>query len=288
MVERGMNQPPRLPAGTGPTALLSRNMPVTIHRIAVIASAAGVIFASASAGSQTPKESGAFAPRVSIARPLPHAISDSDEIALGAALLVQFDADRGVIATPQSRRIESYLQHVADSLGRFTQRKLPWHVHYDSHPGIKSGFALPGGHIVIWGGVLAYMSFEDELAAILAHEIEHTDQGQVARRIDSLAAGKHRDVKSAQQWNWREFGATYGEAPEKVCDFEGAKLMVKAGYSPLGMKMLLQSYLALAQVHAPSAPPPAAIVDRVAQIDHEIASEHWESLTTTHPLRLPP
>jgi len=228
--------------------------------------------------------------------PVPHAPaawriasprSDSDEIALGAALLAQFDADRGVVASPQSRRIEAYLQSVADSLGRFTTRKLPWHIHYDSHPGIKSGFALPGGHIVIWGGVLAYMSMEDELAAIIAHEIEHTDQGQVARRIDSLVASKHRDVRSPAQWNWREFGATYGEAPEKVCDYEGGRLMVKAGYSPLGMKMLLQSYVALAQVHAPSAPPPAAIVDRIKQIEDEITSQHWESLTTTHPLRLP-
>jgi predicted Zn-dependent protease len=213
--------------------------------------------------------------------------SDSDEIALGAALLKQFDADRGVEPTPQSRRIEAYLQQVADSLGAHTKRKLPWHIHYDSHPGIKSGFALPGGHIVIWGGALAYMSTEDELAAIIAHEIEHTDDGQVNRRIDSLVTSKHRDVKSPQQWSWREFGATYGVTLEKLCDFDGAKLAVSTGYSPLGYKMLLQSFTALALVHAPSAPPPQAIVDRIDQIEHEITSEHWESLTTTRPLRLP-
>src|SRR5690349_23241512 len=111
---------------------------------------------------------------------------DSDEVALGVVLLKQFDTDRGVSPSPQTQRIEAYLQRVADSLGRHTKRKLPWHVHYDSHPGIKSGFALPGGHIVLWGGALAYMSLEDELAAILAHEIAHTDEGQVNRRIDSL------------------------------------------------------------------------------------------------------
>jgi len=216
------------------------------------------------------------------------AASDSDEIALGAALAAQFDVDRGVAPTAQSRRIEAYLQRVTDSLARFTKRKLPWRIHYDPHAGIKSGFALPGGHIVIWGGVLASMSTEDEAAAIIAHEIEHTDEGQVARRIDSLAAAQHRDVKNASQWNWREFGATYGETLEKACDFEGAKLAVKAGYSPLGYKMLLGSYVALAKVHAPDAPPPKAIVDRIDQIDGEIASEHWETLTKTRPLRLPP
>src|SRR5262245_57073131 len=195
---------------------------------------------------------------------------DSDEIALGAALVVQFDRDRGVAATPQSRRIEAYLQSVADSLGRYTNRKLPWRIHYDPHPGIKSGFALPGGHIVIWGGVLAYMSTEDEVAAIIAHEIEHTDLGQVAKRLDSLRTTQHRDLKKTSQWTWQEFGVTYGIEPEKLCDYEGAKLMVQAGYSPLGLKTLLESYVVLAKVHAPNAPPPKAIVDRVEQIDKEI------------------
>jgi predicted Zn-dependent protease len=217
----------------------------------------------------------------------PLTASDSDEIALGAALLKQFDADRGVEPTPQSRRIEAYLQKVADSLGLHTKRKLPWHIHYDSHPGIKSGFALPGGHIVIWGGALAYMSTEDELAAIVAHEIEHTDDGQVNRRIDSLVTSKQRSVRSPEQWSWREFGATYGVTLEKLCDFDGAKLAVSAGYSPLGYRMLLQSFIALALVHAPTAPPPQAIVDRINQINAEIADEHWEALTTTRPLRLP-
>jgi len=213
--------------------------------------------------------------------------NDSDEMALGAALARQFDIDRGIEASKQSRTIEAYLQRVADSLGRHTKRKLPWRIHYDSHPAIKSGFALPGGHIVIWGGALAYMSKEDEVAAIIAHEMEHTEEGQVNRRIDSLVTKTQRAVTSPEQWNWREFGATYGEGPEKVCDFEGAKLMVRAGYSPLGLKMLLQSFIALGTVHAPGTPPSRVIGDRVDQIDKEIVSEHWEALTSTRPIRLP-
>jgi hypothetical protein len=214
------------------------------------------------------------------------AASDSEEIALGAALVAQFDIDRGVAPTPQSRRIEAYLQSIADSLGRYTKRKLPWKIHYDPHAGIKSGFALPGGHIVIWGGALAYMSTEDEAAAIIAHEIEHTDVGQVAKRLDSLKA-MGRNLRTASQWKWEEFGVTYGEIPEKLCDYEGAKLVVKAGYSPIGFKTLLESFVALAKVHSPNGPPLRVIVDRIDQIDQEIVSEHWESRTKTRALRLP-
>ena len=223
-------------------------------------------------------------PRVMVSTPI--VASDSDEIALGAALAVQFDKDRGVAPSPQTQRIEAYLQRIADSLGRHTTRKLPWRIHYDSHPAIKSGFALPGGHIVVWGGVLAYMSTEDEAAAIIAHEIEHTDLGQVGKRLDSLVK-TGRDLRNVSRWKWQEFGATYGEMPERLCDFDGAKLAVKAGYSPLGMKTLLESFIALGKVHAPSEPPNRLIADRVTQIDKEIVDEHWESLTKTRPLRLP-
>ena len=100
-------------------------------------------------------------------------------------------------------------------------------------------------------------------------------------------AGK-RDLRTPSQWNWDEFGASYGEGPEKLCDYDGAKLAVKAGYSPVGFRTLLESYIALAKVHAPNGPPLRVIADRVQQIDQEIVSEHWESLTKTRPLRLPP
>ena len=219
--------------------------------------------------------------------PLARVSSDSDEIALGAALAAQFDKDRGIAATPQTQRIQAYLQRIADSLGQHTVRKLPWRIHYDPHPGIKSGFALPGGHVVIWGGILAYMGTEDEAAAIIAHEIEHTDVGQVAKRLDSLVKSG-RDIRNTSQWKWQEFGATYGEMPERLCDLEGAKLVVKAGYSPLGMKTLLESFIALGKVHTPSEPPNTLIADRITQIDKEIVDEHWESLTKTRLLRLPP
>jgi len=146
------------------------------------------------------------------------AVTDSQEVALGAALAARFDEDRGIAPTPETTRIEAYLQTIADSLARHAHRQLPWRIHFDPHPGIKSGFALPGGHIVIWGGILSYMTTEDEAAAVIAHEIEHIDDGQVTRRIDSLVRTAHRDVTLPAQWSWDEFGASYGDTLENLCD----------------------------------------------------------------------
>jgi predicted Zn-dependent protease len=217
----------------------------------------------------------------------PLTATDSQEIALGAALAKQFDSTRGIQPTPESDRIQAYLQGIADSLGRYTKRRLPWTIHFDPHPGIKSGFALPGGHIVIWGGILSYMGTEDEAAAVIAHEIEHIDNGQVSGRIDSLVAAKHRDVTNASQWRWDEFGASYGPVLEYRCDSLGAEIAVKAGYSPFAYKTMMESFIALGKVHAPNAPPAKELTDRIDQIQRQIAEMHWDSLTKTRRLRLP-
>ena len=222
------------------------------------------------------------------AQPAAHAATDAQEIALGAALARRFDVERGLVPqNEQNRGIEAYLQSIADSLGRHARRRLPWTIHYDPHPGIHSGFALPGGHIVIWGGILSYMTTEDEAAAIIAHEIAHIDDDQVSGRIDSLTRTKHRDVTDASQWTWDEFGESYGAVKENLCDYDGAKLSVQAGYSPAAFGTLLQAFVALGSVHSPGAPPPKAITVRIDQIRAEIAEMHWEALTRTRPLKLP-
>jgi predicted Zn-dependent protease len=131
------------------------------------------------------------------------------------------------------------------------------------------------------------MSTEDELASVIAHEIMHIDDGQVSGRIADGIAQQHRSVKDASQWTWDEFGASYGAVKENLCDYDGAKLMVQAGYSPYAYKTLLESFVALGKVHAPAAAPPKAIVDRITQIEREIQEFHWESLTGTRPIALP-
>jgi predicted Zn-dependent protease len=224
----------------------------------------------------------------SAAQQAPHVATDAQEIALGAALARQFAAQRGLVPQDdQDRRIEAYLQSIADSLGKHTRRHLPWTMHYDPHPGIHSGFALPGGHIVIWGGIISYMTTEDEAAAIIAHEMAHIDDDQVSGRIDSLVHTKQRNVNDASQWRWQEFGASYGSVKENLCDYDGAKLAVLAGYSPTGYDILLQSFIALGAVHAPGTPAPTAITVRIDQIRAEIKEMHWEGLTKTRPLKLP-
>jgi len=216
------------------------------------------------------------------------AVSDSAEIALGAMLARQFDRDRGLVnPTEQNRRMQAYLQGIADSLAPYTRRKLPWTIHYDSHPGFRSGFALPGGRLVIGARILALMNTEDQAAAVIAHEIIHIDGGQAQGRIADILVKEHRSLTDSTQWRWGEFGRSYGAARENWCDYDGAKLVVRAHYSPHAYESILKTFVALGTVWTPDKPAPKANTDRITQIRDEIAREHWEKLTKTRPIALP-
>jgi hypothetical protein len=115
----------------------------------------------------------------------------------------------------------------------------------------------------------------------------HIDDDQVSQRIDSLVRTQQRDVTKATQWRWQEFGASHGTVKENLCDYDGAKLAVKAGYAPQAYETLLRSFVVLGEVHAPGTPAPKAITDRIAQIRAEIAEMHWEDRGKTRPLKLP-
>jgi predicted Zn-dependent protease len=49
-------------------------------------------------------------------------------------------------------------------------------------------FALAGGHVYVGAGLVSLMDSEDELAALIGHEIEHIDhyQSSAVNRVLSI------------------------------------------------------------------------------------------------------
>jgi predicted Zn-dependent protease len=213
--------------------------------------------------------------------------TDAGEVKLGAALAAQYDRQSGLGSTTQSRRIESYLQGVVDRLAAHASRKGSYRIHYDPYPAFKSAFALPGGHIIFGGGILALMNTEDELAAVIAHEIIHVDAGQVSDRVARIAKERGISPADLKRWKVEDFGPGYTKEQELACDSGGARLAAKAGYSPLGLLHLLQTFQLLARP-LPDAPPNRlTLEERITQIRDEIRAEGWEGLTKERPLALP-
>jgi predicted Zn-dependent protease len=213
--------------------------------------------------------------------------TDRDQIRLGAALAARYDRERGIGPTVQSKQIESYLQAVADKLAARASRKLPYRIHYDPYPAFQSAFALPGGHIIFGGGILALMKTEDELAAVIAHEIIHVDERQVDERVTQIAKERNISPADLSLWKVEDFGPGYTKQQELACDSGGARLAVRAGYSPFGLLHLLQTFQLLAGPQTVETPQRATLADRISQIKDEIRTNGWEGLTKERPLELP-
>jgi beta-barrel assembly-enhancing protease len=175
----------------------------------------------------------------------PPSLSDADEVRIGKVLAAKFVELEAMEPTPQTTKIDAYLQTVGDKLAAHAQRKLPYRFHYDPDPGFKSAFALPGGEIFVGAGVLAIMDTEDQLAIVLGHEMEHVDQNQCRDRLIQELSKANLTADHGDQLKVEPFLPGYGHDREFAADREGVKLAVEAGYSPQGAIRLLTMYVVM-------------------------------------------
>lgn len=114
-----------------------------------------------------------------------------------------------------------------------------------------NAFALPGGHIYVYSGLLKLASDEAELASVLGHEIAHVSQRHIAERLIAahgletllgFATGKKKDGLGALAGQLAGQGAllTFGREQESDADAHGMPYAVAAGYDPEGFVRLFQ------------------------------------------------
>jgi predicted Zn-dependent protease len=64
----------------------------------------------------------------------PISLTDADEVRVGQALAKDFERQEGMAPTPQTTKIDEYLQSVGDRVTAHAQRKLPYRFHFDPSP----------------------------------------------------------------------------------------------------------------------------------------------------------
>ncbi len=97
-------------------------------------------------------------------------IGEANEIQMGREADQQIVAQMGLYG---DQELQSYVSNIGLELAAASERpELPWTFRVVDDP-VVNAFALPGGFIYITRGILAHMSSEAELAAVLGHEIGH-------------------------------------------------------------------------------------------------------------------
>jgi predicted Zn-dependent protease len=217
-------------------------------------------------------------------------LSDEDEIKIGNQMAANIGIDRrGSDQTPeqkhQARVVELYVARVGRKVAARAHRKLPYRLHYIPDINFVNAFALPGGHVYIGAGLLAQMDSEDELAAVLGHEIEHIDHYHCAERVQAEQRLRRVPLGDLAMLPAAIFEAGYSKDQELEADREGTQLAVWAGYSPLGALRMFETFDRLYQEYVQRAKSPQEELSQVA-IDtlqgyfrsHPLPSERIEQI----------
>lgn len=170
-------------------------------------------------------------------------ISEDEEIAMGRANHGKIIQRYGLYDMPA---LQQYVQKIGDKLAVKSHRKnlIFRFTVLDSQE--INAFALPGGYIYITRGLIAYLSNEAELAAVLGHEIGHvTARHSVRQQSAATATGLLTAILASQTGVagvnslLSNIGTAlirgYGREHELESDRLGAEYLALSGYDPLAM-----------------------------------------------------
>lgn len=131
--------------------------------------------------------------------------------------------------------------------------------------GSMNAFAVPGGYIYIFTGLILGVNNEDELAAVIGHELGHVTERHVAKRMEKmkfisiasltgmvagllLGAGGGsstgnlgKAVATGSMAGAQSAFLMYTRENEREADNVGLNYMTKAGYNPNAMPMTFET-----------------------------------------------
>jgi predicted Zn-dependent protease len=193
-------------------------------------------------------------------------ISEADEIRIGDQLAKRYEVPDAKLS-PEARAEQQYIRRVGGRLLPYARRRLAWRFHLIPDHDLVNAFALPGGHVFVGEGLLDLMLHEDELANVLAHEIEHADLGHCVERYEveakarKLHLGALGELAQLPLSLWQ---TGYQKDEESEADRQGLYLAVSGGYSPYGAITLMEKMGVLQHEHHATARTPGQELSRLA------------------------
>lgn len=234
-------------------------------------------------------------------------LSDEQEIAIGRELTSRYATQTGPLA-PEEQGLQKYVRRVGANVALHAHRHLPYSFTVLPDHNMLNAFSLPGGPVYIGEGMLDLMTNEDELASVLAHEVEHIDHYHCVERVQVEARLKklNLDIVGALVQIPLDFWeAGYHKDEEFEADREGMFLAVQSGYSPFGSVDLFGRFAKLSDEYIIRAKSPDEELsqlaiqsligyfrshplpsERLSQANRIIAQEHWESRIVRKPFRV--
>ncbi|WP_440876086.1 M48 family metallopeptidase [Thalassotalea sp. PLHSN55] len=176
-------------------------------------------------------------------------MSESDLSKMGVA---SFEEMKKEVPISSHKETNAFVQCVADAITKNVPKSAhsgEWEVVvFDSAQ--VNAFALPGGKIGVYTGILNVTENQDQLAAIMGHEVGHVIEhhsnerlsankvSQVGMAAAAIALGAS-DIDNKGQWMaglglGLQYGIImpYGRSHESEADIVGQDLMARSGFKP--------------------------------------------------------
>jgi len=170
-------------------------------------------------------------------------ISVTEEKELGDKFAVEIEKQHKIVKDPE---VQAYIDGVGRKLlTGVRQQDFPFTFQVVQDDSINA-FAIPGGHTYVNTGLIKAAASETELAAVMAHEMNHVVARHSTRQmtqqygyslIVSLVLGEQGGElsKIAADLFGKAGGMYYSREMESQADYLGVETMYKAGYNPQGM-----------------------------------------------------
>lgn len=159
----------------------------------------------------------------------------------------------------KDKKIVAYVDCVANRVTKvLPNQSMTWDVVVFESDQVNA-FALPGGHIGVYTGLLKVAENEDQLATVIGHEVAHVlanhSNEQVSRaqmtgmgmQLADVALGaggvSNKDLYMAALGLGTQVGflLPYGREQESEADVMGVELMARAGFDPSQSMTLWQN-----------------------------------------------
>lgn len=174
--------------------------------------------------------------------------SKADQVKLGQQAAAEVRKKEKLLPASDIR-VQTLRRIGAKVLATFDDSKEPWKYSFDVVDSKDiNAFALPGGPVFFYTGLLNKMESEDEIAAVVAHELVHVRREHWAY---AYADSQKRNLLLTGILIFGKVGRTAGDLlslgndvvlglpfsrkHETEADVDGFAAMTQAGYNPQGM-----------------------------------------------------
>lgn len=211
-----------------------------------------------------------------------HQISEEEEYYIGRAVAANILSQYPLM---KNKPLSQYLNLIGKTLVLKSERpEIFGGYHFallDS--GEANAFSAPGGIIFLTRGIVEMVENEDELAAILAHEIQHIVSKDPLKAIKSQrmkalgtftageAMGSSNEVLGIFKNSILDISGTllqkgYSRGQEKDADLQALDLLAATGYNPEGLLTMLKKCQAIEKKKAKAFSAHPAAAKRIAYV----------------------